>query len=454
MKRHISLSLILALLWASLSLSLAAPSAPSAPSASAQTALDRAAAYYAEAGAESWEDILALYAMDSLPKGLSMPEDLSPSAQVLCALALGLDPYALKGCPPYALAAAQKAGGALGDSLTEHIYAMLALKLAPARLYDKDAAMAWLVGQQTANGSFEAWGSVTEPTGLALLVLDGNPAERAAAFLLTQMTENGGFVGYPEYGTDPDSCTTASVLSGLIAASASIPDAVTAHLLSYQDESGAFRYLAGLDADPVYATPQCARVLGELAGGSVYARLAAAAPEAPPYADWADIPAWGHDYVLYALDSEWMIGDTQGRFNPGGEITRAELAMILMTLNLNADGRFGASYTDVRPGEWFAEAVRYVSENGLMEGDGNQFKPREILTREEIAFYLARGLGLMVTTPDRQPSDISAVTPAYADGVRAVFAEGIMIGGAAGVFNPKGRFTRVELAGLLNNLHA
>lgn len=426
-------------------------------------ALERALAYYAEADIGSWEDILAMYSIGLDVAGIDMPEGLSLTAQVLCAAATGRDPYLYSG----ALAPLQLEDGSFGDSLTDHIYAMLALKIAPADTYDKDAAMAYLLEQQAEDGSFEAWGSFAEPTGSALLVLEGGAAEKAYEFLCSQMTDDGGWIGYPEYADQPDPCTMATVLSGFYMHGNTAGAETYLRLIAFQDEeTGAFRYMADGEIDPDFATPQGIRVLGEIFNGSVYARLAGAAqdPEGPPepdrpygpdpFADFSAIPEWGREAVWFAFRSNFMVGDEQHRFLPTGLITRMELAMIMMKLGLGSEDAegFSAEYADVKESDWFAAGVRYVSERGLMGGYGGNFRPYERLTREQIAVVLARSLDLVVTIEDRQPSDIGEVTPAYADAVQAVFTEGIMIGDE-GRFTPKGWFSRLELAGLLMNLH-
>ena len=52
------------------------------------------------------------------------------------------------------------------------------------------------------------------------------------------------------------------------------------------------------------------------------------------------------------------------------------------------------SYSDVKPADWYAEAVAYVSENGLMDGVGNgRFNPDGAVTRAMVWTVLARMAG-------------------------------------------------------------
>lgn len=411
--------------------------------------------YYAEADLESWMDILAAYALDVLPENADQPEEESPAAQILCGLALGKDPFTLPGDPASTLAASQKADGSFGESISEHVYAMLALSHAYVRTYNADTALAYLESLQREDGGYEAWGGVTEATGLALLVLEGKPAERAAAFLLTQMTEDGGFVGYPELDPQDDSCTAATVLNGLIAAGATVPPEAVTRLLSHQDQDGVFSWKLGTDPDPLFSTPQCALTVAHLiAGKTVFESLPfyIASPDSDIYADWDTIPVWARDGVVFARKRSLMVGDTTGNFMPDRIMKRSELAALLKSLGLSRGTKDAETYTDVLPGAWYADAVRYVGENNLMWGQDGLFQPDATLTREELAFWLAQALDLTVTYSESGPMDLSKARPEYADAVHAMFAEGLMVGDGTR-FNPSSAVTRAQMATMLKKLH-
>lgn len=48
-------------------------------------------------------------------------------------------------------------------------------------------------------------------------------------------------------------------------------------------------------------------------------------------------------------------------------------------------------FDDVKQDKWYAEAVEYCTEHGLMQGDGNgKFRPEDSVTRAELATVIAR----------------------------------------------------------------
>lgn len=94
----------------------------------------------------------------------------------------------------------------------------------------------------------------------------------------------------------------------------------------------------------------------------------------------------------------------------------------------------GASFTDVPSGSWYADAVNYVSEKGLMNGTSkNSFSPNATTTRGMIVTILARVEGVNTNG-----------TPWYAAGQKWAMDNGISDG-----TNMVGEVTREQLAAIL-----
>lgn len=108
-----------------------------------------------------------------------------------------------------------------------------------------------------------------------------------------------------------------------------------------------------------------------------------------------------------------------------------------------------ASFGDVKEGDWFYDAVTYVSDNGLMNGTGDgNFAPSRILTRAEMAvmlYNLDKALYGESDVADAAPfTDVDAEWAKPA--INWCYANGIITGSSATTFNPNGQLNRASMA--------
>ena len=100
--------------------------------------------------------------------------------------------------------------------------------------------------------------------------------------------------------------------------------------------------------------------------------------------------AWYASAVQYAVEHGLMAGVGNGRFGPEEPMTRAMLVTVLWRYA----GRPEAGknpFTDVPAGQWYTEAVTWAAENGVVSGVGNgRFAPNGNITREQMASILFR----------------------------------------------------------------
>ena len=106
------------------------------------------------------------------------------------------------------------------------------------------------------------------------------------------------------------------------------------------------------------------------------------------------------------------------------------------------------SYNDVVAGDWFAEAVNYVTLTGRMNGTGEGFSPNINLTRAQMATVLYRMAGEPEGTIENPFSDV-ADGQWYTDAVVWAAETGITVGTSADTFNPNDNVTREQMATFL-----
>ena len=114
-----------------------------------------------------------------------------------------------------------------------------------------------------------------------------------------------------------------------------------------------------------------------------------------------------------------------------------------------ADPATGLPFTDVGPGDWFLENVRYVYEKGLMNGTGDTtFSPKKTTNRAMIVTILHRLEG--TPAPDAQApfTDVPA-GQYYAEAVAWAAANSIVNGTGDAAFSPLNNITREQMAAIL-----
>ena len=109
----------------------------------------------------------------------------------------------------------------------------------------------------------------------------------------------------------------------------------------------------------------------------------------------------------------------------------------------------GLPFTDVPAGAWYAEGVRYVYTNGLMNGtSGTTFSPDIATSRAMIATILWRMAGSPAANFDMEFSD-GPQGQWYTEAVRWAASEGIVNGYGNGLFGTSDPATREQFAAML-----
>ena len=112
-------------------------------------------------------------------------------------------------------------------------------------------------------------------------------------------------------------------------------------------------------------------------------------PETPGFID-VDIFDWYHDGVMYVTENGIMSGVGGNRFEPEAELKREMLAVILWNMTDNPEPNGIAPFLDVTSDKYYAKAIAWANENGVMYGYGEEFGVGEAVTREDFAAILYR----------------------------------------------------------------
>lgn len=100
--------------------------------------------------------------------------------------------------------------------------------------------------------------------------------------------------------------------------------------------------------------------------------------------------AWYADAVRYVYKNGMMNGTSDTEFSPNATTNRAMLVTILHRLE-NTPSAAASSFTDVVSGSYYADAVNWAAANGIVNGiTATNFAPNTAITREQMATILYR----------------------------------------------------------------
>ena len=172
---------------------------------------------------------------------------------------------------------------------------------------------------------------------------------------------------------------------------------------------------------------------------------------------FADVSAsaWYSGAVSYVGRQQLMRGVGQGMFSPDGTLTRADAVVVLATLeNAELSDFDGVSFADVDKSAYYAKAVDWAVQNGVVFGvDKDSFEPASPVTREQLLTMLDRLYGGVIAGYEdvntSAPADIDSVSAYARKSVLLLYRKGIVCGRGNNVFFPASGITRAEFAQIL-----
>ena len=164
---------------------------------------------------------------------------------------------------------------------------------------------------------------------------------------------------------------------------------------------------------------------------------------------------WFADAVKYVSENKLMNGTSTTAFSPNGNMSRGMLATVLYRMSgetAEADSSFG----DVSSSAYYAAAVSWASSKGIVNGTGaNAFSPNASITREQLAAMLYRYAGEPSVSADLSAyTDTVDISPYASKAVEWCVAKGILSGKSATRLAPQDTATRAECAAMLQRFAA
>lgn len=181
----------------------------------------------------------------------------------------------------------------------------------------------------------------------------------------------------------------------------------------------------------------------------------AAASHAAPAGGFSDVDAnaWYAEAVSYCDQNGLMSGTSGTEFSPNKTMTRAMLAAALYRQAGSPAVSGNDTFPDTDFGEWYSDAVIWASQNEIITGYANgNFGTNDPVTREQIVTILWRMAGSPAAGAQAVSfADGADISDYASDAVSWASASGIISGRPGNRFDPQGKATRAEVASILAN---
>ncbi len=164
-----------------------------------------------------------------------------------------------------------------------------------------------------------------------------------------------------------------------------------------------------------------------------------------------------YEALKYLVEKGIINGTSDTTFSPNDVMTRATLVVMLYRME-GSPATVPVTFTDVPEGSWYASAIAWAKNLGLVNGtgDGSTFSPDDALTKEQVVaiidrYYTSKSYNLN-TTKSGTISDSSKASSWALDSVNKMYKLGILNTDSSNNFNPTSKATRSDVAYMLGEL--
>ena len=194
-----------------------------------------------------------------------------------------------------------------------------------------------------------------------------------------------------------------------------------------------------------------------LAAVMLIGAVTAVSADGSPFSD-VKTSRWSYKYITYATEHGLMDGVGGGKFDPAGQMTRGMVVTVLWRMEEKPPVEFEAAFSDVKAGKYYSSAVIWAKNNEIVNGvSEGKFDPGGKITREQLCTMLyryaefkdydTRAVNGLSTFPDGDKAH------SYAKNALIWATEkGLITGVKSGdmdLLDPRGNATREQFAAIL-----
>jgi|GEM_PF-7116359 len=182
-------------------------------------------------------------------------------------------------------------------------------------------------------------------------------------------------------------------------------------------------------------------------------------PQEPSDNIFADVgdEYWAKNDIMQLYQKGILKGTAASTVEPERNITRAEfLALTVRALGLE-DTAYNGIFSDVSDGDWYAGVVQTALNNNIVEGDGEEFSPNDVISREQMVKMIVKAYNIKKGSisnkdNDEQFADNSEISDWARVSVQEAKAIGLIKGMPDNRFLPKQGTTRAQAASVIIRL--
>ncbi len=173
-----------------------------------------------------------------------------------------------------------------------------------------------------------------------------------------------------------------------------------------------------------------------------------------PYKD-VKTGRWSFDEIMYATENGYMNGKGGGLFAPEETMTRAMVVAVLYRFQGEPEVEYKAKFSDVKAKDWFADAVIWAAEQEIVNGvEAGEFAPNDDVTRQQLAAILMRYAPMEYIKDDSRKNitgykDYKKVQAYARDAMSWANATGLITGVTTTTLEPAKGATREQFAVIL-----
>ena len=309
------------------------------------------------------------------------------------------------------------------------------------------------VGSAKDNGNSGKWVEITNDVGLAVIAENGASTSYTIGTITVRDAETGGELTSAKVNNTQATINQTNDTVSVVLPLGTNPGQVKLTLVA--DEMADIKVgNAAYDASKTYDVTKPLTIVVTSEDGKTTTDYTLTATIAEQFSD-VNPEDWFYNNVMAAVDAGIVSGQGDGIFNPYGQVTRRDFAIMVVKLLLNGEEPEEAEttpFTDVADDDYALNAIAYCAENGIISGYEGEFRPGDKITRQEAAAVMRNALELADASSDIELFSDDAKIASWAKGnVYACKAAGIFTGDNMGNFNATSSLTRAEAASIMVN---